>query len=109
VAPTLFFAQSDRPLAGFLAARLFSIETYLGIAVAALAVLLPGRSRLGGVYAGAALLAVNEWVLKRFMETARVHGTGAGLSFGAWHGVAEILYIAACLGVLLVIWKQHFR
>ncbi len=30
VAPTLFFTQSDRHLAGVLAARLFSIETYLG-------------------------------------------------------------------------------
>lgn len=109
VAPTLFYAQSDRHLAGFLAARLFSIETYLGLAVAAMALLLPGRSRMGGVYAAAALLALNEWVLKRFMETARAHGTAGGLSFGAWHGVSAILYIVACLGVLLVIWKQHFR
>ena len=109
VTPTLFFAQSDRHLAGILAARLFSIETYLGLAVAAMALLLPGRSRMGGVYVAAALLAVNEWVLKRFMEAARAHGTAGGLGFGAWHGVSFILYIAACLGVLLVIWKQHFR
>jgi hypothetical protein len=109
VAPTLFYAQSDRHLAGFLAARLFSIETYLGMAAAALALLLPGRSRMGGVYAAATLLPVNEWVLKRFMEAARAHGTAGGLSFGAWHGVSAILYIAACLGVLLVIWKQDFR
>jgi hypothetical protein len=109
VAPTLFYAQSDRHLAGFLAARLFSIETYLGLAVAAMALLLPGRSRMGGVYAAAALLAVNEWLLKRFMEAARAHGAAGGLSFGAWHGVSAVLYIGACLGVLLVIWKQHFR
>jgi hypothetical protein len=109
VAPTLFYAQSDRHLAGFLAARLFSIETYLGLAVAALALMLPGRSRLPGVYVAAALLAVNEWVLKRFMEAARDHGTSVGLSFGAWHGVSAILYLVACLAVLLVIWKQHFR
>ena len=105
----MFFAQSDRHLAGILAARLFSIETYLGLAVAALALLLPGRSRMGGVYVAAALLAVNEWVLKRFMEAARAHGPAGGLGFGAWHGVSAILYVVACLGVLLVIWKQHFR
>ena len=81
VAPTLFYAQNDRHLAGFLAARLFSVETYLGLAVAVLALLLPGRSRLGGLYAAAALLAVNEWVLKHFMESARAHGSAAGLSF----------------------------
>ncbi len=109
VAPTLFYAQGDRHLAGFLAARLFSIETYLGVLVSALALVLPGRGRMGGVYAAAALLAVNEWVLERFMESARVHGAAGGLSFGAWHGVSAILYVVACLGVLLVIWKQNFR
>ena len=81
VAPTLFYAQSDRHLAGFLAARLFSIETYLGLAVAAMALLLPGRSRMGGVYAAAALLAVNEWVLKRFMETGARPGSGGRAQF----------------------------
>ena len=43
VAPTLFYAQGDRHLAGVLAARLFSIETYVGLGVAALALMLPGR------------------------------------------------------------------
>jgi hypothetical protein len=109
VAPTLFYLQADRHLAGVLAARLFSIETYLGIAVAALALVLPGRGRMGGLYAAAALLALNEWGLKRFMESARAHGVAAGLTFGAWHGVSAVLYIAACLGVLLVIWKENFR
>lgn len=109
VAPTLFYAQGDRHLAGVLAARLFSIEAYLGVAAAAMALVLAGRTRMGGVYAAAALLAVNEWVLKRFMESARIHGTAAGLSFGAWHGVSALLYVVACLAVLLVVWKENFR
>ncbi len=109
VAPTLFLAQGDRHLAGVLAARLFGIETYLGIAAAGMAVVLPGRGAMGGVYAAAALLAVNEWALKRLMEAAHAHGLAAGLTFGAWHGVAAVLYVAACLAVLLVIWKENFR
>lgn len=109
VTPTLFYAQGDRHLAGVLAGRLFSIEAYLGVAAAAMALLLPGRTRMAGVYAAAALLAVNEWVLKRFMESARVHGSTTGLSFGAWHGVSAILYIIACLGLLLVVWKENLR
>ena len=68
VAPTLFFAQPDRHLAGLLAARLFSIETYLGVAVAVLGLLLPGRGRMLRAYLAAALLAVNEWVLGRSWE-----------------------------------------
>ena len=109
VAPTLFYAQGDRHLAGVLAGRLFSIEAYLSVAAAAMALALPGTARMGGVYAAAALLAVNEWVLKRFMESARVHGATAGLSFGAWHGVSAILYLVACLGLLLVVWKENLR
>lgn len=109
VAPTLFHLEADRHMAGVLAARLFSIETYLGIAVAAWALLLPARARMGGVYVAAALLAVSEFVLKHFMESARLEGAAGGLTFGAWHGVSAILYVAACLGVLVVIWKEHFR
>jgi hypothetical protein len=109
VAPTLFYAQGDRHLAGLLASRLFSIETYVGLAVAALALLLPRRRKFGWGYAAAALLAVNEWVLKRVMEQAHIQGTAAGLGFGAWHGVSAVLYVLACLAVLLLVWNEDFR
>lgn len=109
VAPTLFYAQPDRHLAGMLAARLFSVETYLGLVVAGLALLVPGRSRMGGAYVAAALLALNEWGLKRYMEAAHAHGSALGLSFGAWHGLAAVIYVAASLAVLLVVWKQDLR
>jgi hypothetical protein len=105
VAPTLFFAQPDRPLAGLLAARLFAIETYLGMAVAALGVALPGRGQLRGIYIAVALLAINEWIVKRFMERAHAEGAALGLSFGAWHGVSMVGYLIGCLLVLWVIWK----
>ncbi len=109
VAPTLFFDQSDRHLAGVLAGRLFSYESYLGVAVALTALLLPGRGKRRILYAAAGLLALNEWVLKRFMEAAHAQGAALGLSFGAWHGVTALLYVIACLGVLLVVWNEDFR
>jgi hypothetical protein len=109
VAPTLFFAQGDRHLAGVLAARLFSVETYLGLGVAALAVLLPARGRMRWLYAAAGLLALNELVLRRLMESAHSHGTALGLSFGAWHGVSAGLYVIACLGALSVVWNENLR
>jgi hypothetical protein len=109
VTPTLFYAQSDRHLAGVLAARLFTIETYATLAVAVLAVLLPGRARFVWGYVAAVLLSINEWLLKRAMEMARVHGTSFGLSFGAWHGVSMLLYLAACLGVLVLVWNENLR
>jgi hypothetical protein len=109
VAPTLFYEQSDRRLAGMLAARLFSCETYLGLVVALVGALSAGRAKLRVVYLAAALLAANEWILKRFMEAAQANGSALGLTFGAWHGVTAVIYVLACLGVLLVIWNENFR
>ena len=109
VAPTLFFAQSDRHLAGMLAGRIFTVEAYLAAAVAVLAVMLPGRSKFLWGYAAAALLAVNEWALRPLMETARARGAFGGLTFGAWHGVSTVLYALACLALLSVVWNQDRR
>jgi hypothetical protein len=109
VAPTLFHLQGDRALAGVLASRLFSIETYAGLGVASLALLLPGRAKFVWGYAAAGLLLINEWVLKRILAQAHVHGTAAGLGFGAWHGVSAVLYVLACVAVLKLVWNEDFR
>jgi len=109
VAAVLFHFQSDKHLAGVIAGRLFSIETYLGLAVAALALMLPGRGRFRWGFFAAALLAVNEWLVTPAMQLARAHGSLAGLSFGAWHGVSAALYVIACLAVLALVWKEDFR
>ncbi len=109
VAPTLFHAQGDRHLAGVLAARLFSIETYAALAVAAAALLLPGRAEFRWGYAAAALLALNEWALKPVMAEAHAHGTAAGLSFGAWHGVSALVYLLACFAVMALVWRDGIR
>ena len=109
VAPTLFFAQSDRHLAGLLAGRIFTVEAYLAVAVAVLALLLPGRSKFLWGYAAAALLAVNEWALRPVMAAARARGALGGLTFGAWHGVSTVLYALACLELLSVVWNQDRR
>jgi hypothetical protein len=105
VAPTLFHAQSDRQLAGILAARLFSIETYVGLGAVLFALLLPERGRFTWGYVAAGLVAVNEWALKPVMNLARAGGSAAGLSFGAWHGVAALIYAGACVAVAVPILK----
>jgi hypothetical protein len=106
---TLFHAQSDRHLAGVLAGPLFSIETYVGVSVAALALLRPGQSKFVWGYFAASLLALNEWGLRRVMDAARAHGAAAGLTFGAWHGVSMVLYLIASLAVMVLIWNEDFR
>ena len=109
VAAVLFRFLSDRHTAGLIAARLFSIETYLGLAVAALAVTLPGRGRFRAGYLAVALLAVNEWLLKRAMSLAQTQGSALGLGFGAWHGVSAGLYVLACLCVVVLIYQDEYR
>ena len=109
VAPTLFHAQSDRHLAGLLAARLFAIETYLGLGVALLAVSLPGRGNFKWGYVAAGLLAADQWALKPVMDAAHARGTAAGLTFGAWHGVSAAIYLLACLAVGVLIAKDSVR
>jgi len=109
VVPTLFHAEDNRHLAGVLAARLFSIETYAGIATAVFALVLPRRGKFAWGFVAAALLCIDEWVLKPFMEAAHARGMAAGLSFGAWHGVSAALYLAACLLVLALVWNEDFR
>jgi hypothetical protein len=51
-----------------------------------------------------ALLAINEWIVKRLMEQAHARRRPRP-SFGAWHGVSAVGYLIGCLLVLWVIWK----
>jgi len=106
VALTIFHSQPDRHLSGMLAARLFSIETYLGLAVALIAAVRGERSRFRYCYLAAGLLALNEWVLKRFMDQAQASGSALGLGFGPWHGIAACLYLSACLAVAVSIYRE---
>jgi hypothetical protein len=109
VALTLFRAQPDRHLAGMLAGRLFSIETYVGLAASALALVGARRRRFGRGFAAAGLLCVDEWLIKPQMTRAQAHGSALGLGFGAWHGVAAVVYFAACLLVLWLVWDEDLR
>jgi hypothetical protein len=109
VAFILFHVQSDRHLAGVVVGRLLTAETYLGVAVGVLALLLPGRTQFVWGYLAAMLMALNEWRLRRVMDVAHSRGTAWGLGFGAWHGVSAVLYGLACIAVLVVIWREQFR
>jgi hypothetical protein len=39
------------------------------------------------------------------MNRAHAEGAALGLSFGAWHGVAGLLYGVACLAALWLVWR----
>jgi hypothetical protein len=109
VAAVVFHFQSDKHVAGLIAGALFSIETYLGLCVGLLALVLPARGKFGLGFLAGALLCLNEWALKPVMEAARLHGSALGLGFGPWHGVSALIYVFACLGVAVLVWKDDFR
>jgi hypothetical protein len=107
VAAIMFHFQSDKHVAGLIAASLFSIETYLGLALGLLALLSPNRRRFGLGFIAVALLVFNEWALKAVMEAARRHGSALGLGFGPWHGVSALLYVLACLLVAVMVYQDE--
>jgi hypothetical protein len=109
VVPTLFHAQHDQQLAGVLAGKLFAIEAYLGVATAALALVMPGRAKFLWGYTAAALLAIMQWVLRPIMAEAHLHGLAWGLGFTAWHVTAALTYGLACIAAALLIWNDDFR
>ncbi len=109
VALTIFWSQPDRHLAGMLAARLFAIETYVGLGVVVIAALRGERAAFRYCYLGAALLVFNEWVLKRAMDRALASGSALGLGFGPWHGISALIYLCACLAVGVYVYQDSRR
>ena len=107
VAAIVFHFQHDKHVAGLIAASLFSIETYLGLALGALALLSPSRGRCRLAFFAVGLLSFNEWALKPIMEAARTRGSALGLGFGPWHGVSALLYVLACLFVAVMLYQDE--
>lgn len=132
VAPMLFATLPERRLAGQMAARLFHIETWLGVTVAilliAVQVLLSkeaealstrpakgvtfagprkafatGRSTLWLILLTAGAPLASEVILGPMMDTARAANDMA--RFGLLHGVSAVLFFTACLGALALVWK----
>jgi Domain of unknown function (DUF4149) len=104
-APVLFRTLPDRHTAGAVAGAYFRIEALLTAVVAVLASWsLRGTSRWV-IYLAACLLAINEIVLRAFMESAQRNGSALGLGFGAWHGISACSYLAACAVALIWWWR----
>ena len=109
VAPLLFKWAPDRHAAGVMAGGLFRVQTWLTLAVAVVALWRYGRQRCRAIYLAAALLAVNEWIIRYLMNYVKEKGELLGLGFGGWHGVWAALYAGACLAAALTVWNDDFR
>ena len=111
VAPQLFATLPERKLAGQMAARLFHIETWLGVAIAILLIaVLAARKALGAskstlwiVLLTAAAPLASEIILGPMMDAARAANDMG--RFGMLHGVSAVLFFTACVSALALLWK----
>jgi hypothetical protein len=108
VTPGLFLILDDRQLAGNIAAQFFYAETFLGLALGALYLLLARRNLNRSSVISAALAIAMPLVffllLRPLMANARAAGDMA--RFGQLHGIASWLFLVACLGVGVLVWRS---
>lgn len=113
VAPTLFATLPERRLAGQVAARLFHIETWLGVTAAILLIAVlaarkafaAGKSTLWLILLTAGAPLASELILGPMMDAARA--TNDMSRFGLLHGVSAVLFFTACLSALALLWKLN--
>lgn len=111
VAPTLFSMLDDRQQAGRLAARLFHIEAWLGLAIAvvllgilaARKVITRDRPSVWLIVTAAAAPMISELVLGPMMDSARAANDMG--RFGMLHGVSAALFLLACVTTLALVWR----
>lgn len=108
-APAAFATLPERRLAGLVVARLFNVETWLGVVVAGLliAVLMArkhlSKSALWIILLTAATPLISQLVVVPLMDQARTANDMA--QFGRLHGVSAALFVTACLSALGLVWK----
>ena len=117
VAPTLFQVLEDRALAGMIAGRLFTIESYLGLVCGGVLLLLeffnrpPGRwvtGRMGLLLAMLGLIVIGQFVLQPLMAELKLQGLSQSPEFARWHGIAAMLYLLnSLLGLIWVVWWRR--
>ena len=111
VAPQLFATLPERQLAGQMAARLFHIETWLGVVVAILLigllaarkVLATNKSILWLILLTAAAPLASELILGPMMDAARAASDMR--RFGMLHGASAVLFLTACVSALGLVWR----
>ncbi|HEY5807198.1 MAG TPA: DUF4149 domain-containing protein [Povalibacter sp.] len=108
VAPTLFAVLDDRHMAGQLVGRFFHIQTWIGVTIGSVLIglgvagraLLPGRAL---IWIAAGLPLASHVLLGPLMDQARVSGDLT--RFGLLHAAAGACFLAACIALVMLVWK----
>jgi len=115
VAPQLFSTLPERKLAGQMAARLFHIETWLGVTIAIVLIAIfaarkafaTSKTILWLILLTAAAPLASELILGPMMSAAREANDMA--RFGMLHGVSAVLFLIACVSGLALVWNINRR
>lgn len=123
-APTLFATlQENRPLAGMLAGKLFTLTAYVGLVCGAYVlvyrVIVNGWAAFKQGFfwialAMVALILIGHFGVQPIIQSLKMQGGAAEVMqsmtadrFARWHGIASVLYVMqSLLGLMLVI-KQR--
>ncbi len=111
VAPSLFAVAPSRQLAGELAGHFFRIESWLGLFLGGIALLLLSKgaatlrnsTNYGLVTITMAGPVSTEVVVRPLMDGARAAGDMK--TFGVLHGAGALLFGVACVTALILIWR----
>lgn len=113
-APSAFAVLPERQLAGQVAARLFLIETIIGVVVAAIVLSVYGLGRVPLprsvavlIAIGAAAPLISHVALSPLMNAARA--AGDMVRFGMLHGVSALLFAIACVCSVAALWIFNRR
>ena len=112
VVPLLFMHLPSPAAAGAMAAKLFTAQTWLGIACAmllllvsnkkdALAPVLPAQPAIKFIVAGLLLAVLVEFGVAPRIVNARADGGNLKL----WHGLGSVMYLGQWLCAGLVLWR----
>ena len=107
--PTVFASLPSAAIAGPVAARLFTAQSWVSLACGALLlILLKGRSDTAGQDRARAtlLLAASGMLLALLVEYVAAPHIQARDNLALWHKAGVALYVAQWLCVLCVLWRQ---
>lgn len=122
-APTLFATLSDKPLAGLLAGKMFTVMAYVGV-VSGVYLLVYRLASEGTrafkqwffwiVLMMLALVLIGHFGIQPIIQSLKVQGGVAKVlegvaadRFAHWHGIASILYVLQSLLGLALVVKQR--
>ena len=116
VTPTLFGSLEDRQIAGFLAGKMFTAVSYIGLFSGFVLLISEFRrsesfqsnKRVWLLILMLILVVIGEFLIQPQMAALKQAGLSVGPEFDRLHGIATALYMLNCLfGLILIVYEPR--